>query len=485
MKYTLQGHKKTVSTVAFSPVGQLLASGCIQQIILWDTSTGKLQKLIEACSDAAYCLAFSPDGKQIALGSSDCGIKLWSTASGALQQILTSHTGFVTSVAFSSDGRLIASGSADKTIKLWEVSPRTLQQTTKGFSKPVASVVFSSDGKYLISSSENVIRPSSGPSGDEMIKLWDVSSGVVQQTFKAESHITDLAAFSPDSKQLAVVVDSVTINLWTISWSLQQSLRESWNSHGISFLAFSPNGKLLASASSNGIVELWNTTKGSFQHLFQRHFSSSMAFSPDSELLALAGESVRIWTTGSGILQSTFVEGSSPIVFSPNGRNLVSSDESQTIKLWDVSSGALLHSIGGKPCGSHLAISPDGKLLASVSQDQTLRLWDTCTWALQQTRKLPYCHKLKFHPTKPVLMLDEVLIWIEQSERGDPSMPSKWGKTLSVMDDWITLNGENLLHLPSEYYAPVVGFQAGLLALGHKSGRISLLEFDLMKLEQM
>ena len=304
-----------------------------------------------------------------------------------------------------------------------------------------------------------------------MIKLWDISSGVIQQTVKADSKTTYLAAFSPDSQQL-IVVDDLTINLWRISpWSLQQSLKMSRTSL---LVAFSPNGKLLASTSqaSNGgfvIVELWNITKGSLQHTFQSQ-SNSIAFSPDSELLA-SGNPVRIWTTYSGILQLTLVGGSSPIVFSPNGRNLISSDEYHAIKLWDVSSGALQHSIEGDICGYCLAISPDGKLLASVSYDDTLRLWDTCTWALRQTEISRYWYyKLNFHPTKSLLMSDRVLIWTPQSERVDSSMPSKWGKTLCVMDHWITLDGENLLRLPPEYDISTAGFQAGLLALGHSSG---------------
>ena len=325
-----------------------------------------------------------------------------------------------------------------------------------------------------------------------MVKLWDVSSGVLQHTFEADHKHINQAAFSPDSQQL-VLVDHNTINLWTISsWSLQQSMKGTMDSYGIHSLAFSHDGKLLASATSY-VVELWDTTKGGLQHTFRSQLGS-VFFSPDSKLLALACfDAMQVWTTDTGTLQSTLQEDSraNAIAFLPNGRNLIyltSSAEPSMIKVWDASSGNLQHSLEGNTDPvQHLAISPDGELLASVSYKGTLMLWDTSTWALQQTTMLLGYghHKLYFHPTKPFLIADRILIWTKQSERCDTSMSSKRRKTLCVTDDWITLDGENLLYLPLEYYTCTMDFQAGLLALGHVSGRISILGFDLTKLEQL
>jgi len=64
-------------------------------------------------------VAFSPDGKTIASGSSDDTIKLWEVSTGKLIKTLTGHNKYVSSVAFSPDGKTIAAGSGDETIKLW------------------------------------------------------------------------------------------------------------------------------------------------------------------------------------------------------------------------------------------------------------------------------------------------------------------------------------------------------------------------------
>ena len=67
-------------------------------------------------------LAWSPDRKILASGSTDRAVKLWDICEGKCLNTLTGHTSQVQSVAFSSDGQLIASSSSDETIRLWDVN---------------------------------------------------------------------------------------------------------------------------------------------------------------------------------------------------------------------------------------------------------------------------------------------------------------------------------------------------------------------------
>lgn len=139
---TLQGHHWNVWRVAFSPDGKTLASvDFIMPIVrLWDVASGQRRVfehpewLGETSADYVEFLAFSADGKTLALGT-DEAIGLWNLASGkntatfgrghrplspSMDRALNGIS--IRSVFFTPDGKLMALGSSDKTVKLWQVA---------------------------------------------------------------------------------------------------------------------------------------------------------------------------------------------------------------------------------------------------------------------------------------------------------------------------------------------------------------------------
>jgi WD40 repeat protein len=131
----LRGHDCEVTSVAFSPDGKILASasgddpisysdrfyGVPNEIMLWEVASGRELHTLTEHADEVTSVAFSPDGKTLASGSSDQTIKLWDVKSGSELHALKGHSHEVTSVAFSPDGMTLASGSVDGQIRLWQV----------------------------------------------------------------------------------------------------------------------------------------------------------------------------------------------------------------------------------------------------------------------------------------------------------------------------------------------------------------------------
>jgi WD40 repeat protein len=97
----LKGYEDAVKSVAFDPQGRTLASGSTGGTVkLWEVRSGKLLRRLERHSGSVLSVAFDPQGRTLASGSADGTAKLWEARSGKLVRTLEVHKGWATSVAF-------------------------------------------------------------------------------------------------------------------------------------------------------------------------------------------------------------------------------------------------------------------------------------------------------------------------------------------------------------------------------------------------
>ena len=273
----------SVSSVAFSPDGTLLASGALNGAIrLWNTSTGALAADLTTTSNRANSVAFSADGQWLAAGGNDTVVRLWNVATRQAADSLDGPQGAINAVAFSAQGNLLVAGSDDGNVYLWDVGTRQRIATLQGHSSYVTSVAFSPDGSLLASGSE-----------DDTIRLWRALTGAEERILTGhEGNVTDVA-FSPDGTLLASVGADRTVRIWDVATGSLLMTLDGY-SENLYAVAFSPDGSLLASAAGgidDNAVRLWSiASQSEAQRIVTDGPAETVAFSPDGQLMAVGGD---------------------------------------------------------------------------------------------------------------------------------------------------------------------------------------------------
>lgn len=386
---SLHAHfSRRMTSVAFSPDGRTIAGGSSGRIQLWDVYGGHLTQTIGVDPFLiTTSVAFSPDGETIAAGCHLDEILIWNVRTGKIVlTIKETYTDLITSVAFSPDGdMLVSTGRDDSTIQVWNGHTGEHVRTLFGHTEEVNSVAFSSDGHTLASASD-----------DGTIGLWSVLTGKLKQTVSEHDGNVTSVAFVPGGHTLASVSYS-KILLWNVRTAEQVNIRF-WPYEVVQSIVFSPDGNTLVSGDINGLVHQWDVHTTAKIRTIEGHTPSvsSMAFSPHEFTLASGSgqvDTIRLWDTSggkkTGILDGYWGPVTS-LAFSPNGITLASSSSNSDhvifmldqhkpqvgvsqhtldplgIWLWDIRTGQRMLPLGLKSHGAEcMAFSPDGKRVAS------------------------------------------------------------------------------------------------------------------------
>ncbi len=145
-----------VFAMAFSPDGKTLAVACGEpgrsgEVRLLDFASGEVTGVIARSTDVALSVAFRPGSDQLAVGSADSLIRVVNYKSLESVRTLPSHADWVLSVAWSDDGSRLVSGSRDKSAKLFDAESGELLVSYQGHAAAVRGALFTSDGQQVLS----------------------------------------------------------------------------------------------------------------------------------------------------------------------------------------------------------------------------------------------------------------------------------------------------------------------------------------------
>ncbi len=401
-----EGHQGPIMSLAVSPDGQYALTGDTNGlIILWDIASGEEVRRMESPGDWVSSLAFTPDGSAFmsALGKPSIGgtgatstvAALWNTATGERFRQFAGHTNVVTAVAVNPDGRTVLTASADNSLILWDIATGEALQRFGGHSDWVFGVVISPDGRRAISCST-----------DGTARVWDLVPGNLIERFDTSGQSPIKAVdISADGLLAVSGHEDGEVMVWdTATGKVIRALGKGDTRHSAAVygLALSPDAKLAVSGDLDGHVTLWDVTTGAEIRHFEGHTNSvlSAAFSPDGQWIATSsgevqqaetGEdnTIRLWDVATGAEIRRF-EGHTDAVwsvaFSPDGTKLASSSgalmtsQDNTVRVWDVATGEeLMRFEGHTDQVTVVTFSPDGEFVLSGSDDTTARLWNLKT----------------------------------------------------------------------------------------------------------
>ncbi len=277
------------------------------------------------------------------------------------------HLGPICAASFSPDGRLLATGSYDQTLKLRDVSTGAVIQTYRGHEGAVISVELSPDGRHIISGS-----------ADSTVVVWNTVSGESLMVFEGHDDEVRAVRYSPDGRIITSAAIDGTIRFWNAETGRCLHTIDGLTDPPQN-LVYSADGRFIASGHEYGSVRLWDAKT---YHLIREWDGSdewigSMSFSADSRIIAVNTGSggIRLYETESGSTVGT-VDGQKSI-FTPDGQYLATSFGSD-LYLRDNATGRIMEKLRGHTDRVvTLNCSPDGRYISSISEDNTLRIWDT------------------------------------------------------------------------------------------------------------
>jgi WD40 repeat protein len=181
-----------VNALAFSPDGKWLAVGSGEpsrtgEISLWSVVDGQRTRVLERPHrDCVLSLVFSRDGRWLASGSADRAARLWSVADGKMVRSMEGHSGHVLTVAFRDDDRVLLTGGAEGALKLWNLRNGDVIRTVKSFEGEVVAAGFlCGETNFAAASADRKVRTFS-EGGAEVVKFENIKASPTVMAVSAD-----------------------------------------------------------------------------------------------------------------------------------------------------------------------------------------------------------------------------------------------------------------------------------------------------------
>jgi WD40 repeat protein len=358
-----------VRYVEFSPDGtKLLTVGGNRFVHVFDVRRGT--ELFALNNLAAVNAAkFSHDGNLIATGGGSdtvLAVRIWNAKTGDLVNVLD-LTGRVADLAFSPNDKLLATAGSDDTVaRILNLAKEGAQATITQHRSGVVSVVFRDNASLITAGRDGRAIVSSVAAGFELANLAGHSGPL------------EGADVTRDGSLIATWSQDGTARIW--DGRVGNPIAGDVGKHDLPagarsgpLVAYSSNGRYMLSAGADGTAHLWVSGR---QPLVMEHGAavSTAAFSGNGARVITGGAdgTARVWSVPSGrpVAQLSHGAAVTGARLTPNGRLAVTADRDGDVRVWNVATGSVVrrYELGGSI--NDLELSRDGRFAVAASSNK-------------------------------------------------------------------------------------------------------------------
>jgi len=435
----LAGHTGDVQGVAFAPDGRQLVSTSFDHTVrVWDAPTGQLVRTVDV--EYPRGARFSPDGARLAVATWSSGVLLFDETGAAAPLTPGARTTMVDAVVFSPGGDLLAVLGSHGRCRVYEVSTgaerlrlpgRGLRDRLRGLAdgSRLVEVDFTADGSAL-----------AGVTRDGALRVWDLATGRPRGSAPAlpkPRRPVEVAVYLPGATRVVGAPKRV-VRTFAVRDVTTGAVLDELDGAGLPIaLAVTADGQRIAAGTSEGSLHLWPGPNGDAVTLPDRAYNPlwDVRYSPDGRFLATVsnnGDAV-VWRVATGRIHATYrgdLHRNVAIAFTPDGAVALAGPylAPQIRKL----AGDRVRLTLDRPVGetSALAVSADGRRLVTLDQDDRVRLWDATTGALLHTA-VSGGDRVRFTPdgaTIAVIGHSSVRMWTPPASRMTTLFPAAEGR---------------------------------------------------------
>ncbi|MGH1433768.1 MAG: WD40 repeat domain-containing protein [Lewinella sp.] len=432
--------ENTFNDAEWSPNGnQIVAAMAGGNIRLYEaSSTGKFEEFPVVFGGDVLALNWSPDGKNIAFGTTDGILGIFNISTREITQ-QWQHDDYLRAVAWSPDGSKLAAGGDENIIFIYDVNSTEQLRSFSSHTDWIRNISWSADGKMVAAASD-----------DTTVTVWSVTEGNLIKTHRSHDDYCRDAAFAPSGNALVSCSDDLNIYLYDPATDNIPDRSFTGHENWVMGLDWSPNGKMLATADNSGTIIIHTIRSGDqmfFNSVEPETSWADVDYAPKGDrFLAISAYELAIYELGTSapiarlmpdgnmgqssdginnpletllasLLPTAFQLHSSPsgdylgiidaeynlqvvdmeagnsvftinehsdwirnIAWSADGNLIATASDDQMVGIWDAHTGEMQHFLSGHTDWVRdVDFSPDGKVLVSAGDDGLLRFWDTAT----------------------------------------------------------------------------------------------------------